>query len=204
MSNSACAEVVESQTTCGPHAPPSIEAMIFAARERRAAISLAVIATVAKRSRVPGDSPSMRSQNRSCSPGFSNSRLLGARRGQTGRVGGGGTLDCYTRNDGSRVMGLVDPDCSATRQGAGPAASKRPIASSSVPRFLGHRLISTLAPGCRSCLLLGSGRHRQSKKHEHSLIESQDIFVIQPADARANLGLGNGGDLVHYQAACRP
>ena len=84
--------------------------MIFAARERRAAITLAVIATVAKRSRVPRDSPSMRSQNRSCSPGFSNSRLLGARRGQTGRVGGGGTLDCYTRNDGSRVMGLVDPE----------------------------------------------------------------------------------------------
>jgi hypothetical protein len=77
IANSARDEVVESQATRGPHAPPSIEAMIFAARERQAAISLVVIASVAKRSRVPRDSPSMRSQNRSCSPGFSNSRLLG-------------------------------------------------------------------------------------------------------------------------------
>ena len=51
--------------------------------------------------------------------------------------------------------------------------------------------------------LLSLRRDGQSEKHEHGLIESQDILVVQPADTCTNLGLGDSGDLIHRQAARR-
>jgi len=43
----------------------------------------------------------------------------------------------------------------------------------------------------------------QPEEHEKSLIEPQNIFVIQPADSRANLRLWDSGDLVRHQTARR-
>jgi hypothetical protein len=54
------------------------------------------------------------------------------------------------------------------------------------------------------CLPLGPGRHRQSKKHEHGLIEPQDIFVVQSTDACADFALWRSGNLVHHQASPLP
>src|ERR1700722_5883994 len=44
-------------------------------------------------------------------------------------------------------------------------------------------------------------RGRQSEKHQHGLIETQDILVVEPARPCADLGLRDGRGLVdHYPA----
>ena len=67
----------------------------------------------------------------------------------------------------------------------------------------GERPISTLGRARlhgRSRLPLAPWRDSQPEEHENRQIELQDILVVQPADARADLGLGNSGVLVHHQA----
>jgi len=44
-----------------------------------------------------------------------------------------------------------------------------------------------------------SRRHRQTQEHHNFLVEPNHILVVQPADPLADLGLRDGGDLVHRQ-----
>ncbi len=52
-----------------------------------------------------------------------------------------------------------------------------------------------------SSCLLDSRRRSQSKEYEHSLIEAQDILVVQASDMRTDLGFRDCGYLVHHEAA---
>jgi hypothetical protein len=60
-----------------------------------------------------------------------------------------------------------------------------------------------LPPVICSCPGVGPQRGGQSEENHDRLIEPHNILDIQPADTRADLGLGDGGDLVHHQAARR-
>ena len=69
-----------------------------------------------------------------------------------------------------------------------------------------ERLIPTLRRGRlygRSRFPLDPWRDHQPEKHEHSLIDPQDIRIVQPADTPTNLGFRNRGDFVHHQTARR-
>ena len=49
-------------------------------------------------------------------------------------------------------------------------------------------------------LLLAGGRGGDAEEDQDGAIEADNIFVSETSHERADLGLGDGGDLVHHEA----